>query len=183
MLTKKQEQFFNIILNYYNLNKELPTIGILKKISNYKSYNTIYKYLDQLEKKEFIKFNKKLKKLTYLKSSFYDNLTLTIPIVNTLTYLQIYNNLPANKSYLAYKVEDNSLKNYLIKKDDILIIEKNSSFYNNHLVLVEVANKYQIFKYVKKDSFVYLYNDKNNFTLANTKIIIGKVISLIRDIN
>ena len=92
MLTKKQEQFFNIILNYYNLNKELPTIGILKKISNYKSYNTIYKYLDQLEKKEFIKFNKKLKKLTYLKSSFYDNLTLTIPIVNTLTYLQIYNN-------------------------------------------------------------------------------------------
>ena len=45
MLTEKQEVFFKLISDLYKTKKEIPTIGLIKKNSNYKSYNTIYKYL------------------------------------------------------------------------------------------------------------------------------------------
>ena len=46
MLTEKQEMFFNLILNFYKKNKQMPTIHDLMKISNFKSYASIYKYLN-----------------------------------------------------------------------------------------------------------------------------------------
>ena len=57
MLTKKQELFFKLIVNCYYEEKKYPNLKTLKQKSNYKSYNTIYKYINQLEKKGYKKIN------------------------------------------------------------------------------------------------------------------------------
>ena len=44
MLTEKQEEFFQIIVRYYQDKFLYPSLNDLKKLTNYKSYNTIYKY-------------------------------------------------------------------------------------------------------------------------------------------
>ena len=40
-ITKKQEIFLDLIINYYKVNKMFPTIKDLLEITNYKSYNNI----------------------------------------------------------------------------------------------------------------------------------------------
>lgn len=182
MLTKKQQEFFNLITKYYKENKKTPTIGILKKNSNYKSYNTIYKYLAQLEKKEFIKLDKKDNKITYIKKQLENNLYTNIPIINNKTFIEVSNkHLKYNQEYVAFKLNNNKLNNYYLKTKDILIIEKNLNNLNNKFVLVLIENNYQVFKYLKKDGFIHLLNDKQCILLTTSITIIGKVIMLIRN--
>ena len=78
MLTKKQEEFFQIIVRYYQDKFLYPSLNDLKKLTNYKSYNTIYKYLNILETKGYIIYNKEEKKISYIKYSFYNNKILKI---------------------------------------------------------------------------------------------------------
>jgi len=182
MLTEKQQLFFDFIVNCYQKTKETLTIGVLKKSSNYKSYNTIRKYLNQLEDKGYIKFDDNKKKIIYIKKYLENNSILNIPIINEDKFLTIINDLiDIKKEYLAFKVHNNKLNNYFIKNGDVLVIEKNSSKLNNKLVLVLINDKYYILKYIKKDGFIHLVNDKESFILESFDSIIGKVVFMFRD--
>ena len=86
----------------------------------------------------------------------------------------------SEKKYLAIKLDNNKLRSYLLKSGDILIFEITKRNLNNHLILIEKDHKYQIFKYIKKDGFIHLYNDINSTVLTN-ECIIGKCISLVRE--
>lgn len=182
MLTKKQKEFFKLIIKCYQMEKEFPTIGILKKNCTYKSYNTIYKYLIQLEKKDFIKLDNKRKKIIYIKEYLESSPILNIPVINDNRYIEVSNKiLKSNQEYLAFKLPNNRLNSYLFKCGDILIIEKNLNNLNNKFVLCLINDKYYILKYIKKDGFIHLLNDKEFFILTNTTTLIGKVVSLIRE--
>ena len=181
MLTKKQQIFFNFIIDCYQKTKEMPTIGVLKKSSNYKSYNTIYKYLKQLEEKEYIKLDNKRKKIIYIKKYLKNNLISNIPIINENEFISLNNSLLNIKyDYIAFKLHNNRLNSYCLKNKDILIIEKNLTKLNNKFVLVFINNNYYILKYINKDGFIHLINDKESFVLERFDSIIGKVILTIR---
>ncbi|MBQ8472723.1 MAG: hypothetical protein IJ501_04405 [Bacilli bacterium] len=182
MLTKKQQIFLDFIITCYKMTQELPTIGFLKKNSNYKSYNTIYKYLEQLEKKEYIKLDEKRIKVIYIKGCLENNQFLSIPIINDNRFVTISNDkFKSDREYIAFRLTNNKLNSYLLKPNDILIFEKNEKKLNNKFVLVLKNNKYQIFKYIKKDGFIHLKNDINLIILSH-EVIIGKCVYMIRDI-
>lgn len=180
MLTKKQELFFNLIVNCYYEEKKYPNLKTLKQKSNYKSYNTIYKYINQLENKGYIKKNAQ-KEIIYIKESLFNDPFLNIPIINEKQTIILPNSFfKTGKEYIGFQIHDNKLNSYCLKNGDILIIEKNKSKLNNKLVLVSIDNKYYILKCLKKDGFIHLLNDKDSFVLNSFKEIIGKVCFSIR---
>ena len=180
MLTKKQEQFFQLIKNYYKTNNILPNLNTIKKISNYKSYNTIYKYLKILESINYLKYDKDKKEITYLMGC--SNKIHTIPFINKKEFIKIeINKLDNFSNYVAFQIDDNNLKKLGIIKGDIVITQKNNTYLNNKFVLVNIKNKYKVFKYQKKDGFTHLINDKDIIPIINNNNIIGKVVLLIRD--
>lgn len=181
MLTKKQEEFFQIIVHYYQDKFLYPSLNDLKKLTNYKSYNTIYKYLNILETKGYIIYNKEEKKISYIKYSFYNNKILQIPIINENDYVYLYN-LKKNTNCIAFRTHNNRLNNECIKCLDILIIEKDLNNLENKLVLVLINDKYRILKYQKKDSFIYLLDDYQTYFLTSFDSIIGKVCQVIRNV-
>jgi len=177
-LTNKQKLFLNLIINYYKINNIFPTINDLKEITNYKSYNTIYKYLNSLEKKNYIKYDSKRNQILFVNKTINQNNSIYIPFINKDDYLNINN----SNDYKSIKVNDNYLSKYGIYKDDILIISSDLTYLNNKFVVIKDNYSYKIYKYIKKDKFHYLINNKENLIFENKNIIVYKVISLIRNI-
>ena len=175
-LTAKQNNFFKVILDFYNNNKIYPTINDLKKITDYKSYNTIYKYLTILEKKEYLKYDKKRHQITFINRSLKSNNQMLIPVVDNSNYLNITN----NDNLKIIKVSNNSLKSFGIYLNDNLILSDNLVHLNNKFVVIERYKKYNVFKCLKKDNYYYLINDKEELVLENKNLILYKVVSLIR---
>ena len=181
-LTTKQKLFFNMLIKYLNKNNQFPCLKEIKNITNYKSYNTIYKYINILENKGYLIYDKNKKEITYLKHNFLNDNLYIIPFINENKYIKVNNNnLSTNNNYIALEINNNNLKSYGILNKDILIVEKNTSYLNNKFILIYKDYKYQVFKYIKKDGFHQLLNDKNTILLENTNCIIGKVVSLIRN--
>ena len=163
MLTEKQEEFYNLILNSYSELNEIPSIGYLKRKSSYKSYNTIYKYIFILKK-------------TIINSSL-----IEIPILNDFRFLSVPKKSHDNKEYLAYIIHNNRLINYHIINKDTLIFEKSTKNLNNKIVLAFIDNEYKVLKYKKEDEYIHLLNSKENYFITNNQNIIGKLVTLIRN--
>lgn len=182
-LTKKQRLFYDYILRCYKELNEFPSIAYLKEHTDYKSYNTIYKYLNQLEKKGFIKRSKNSKKIMFTFDSVETSDFISVPVINDNRFIKIEKSpVKRDESYVSYVVKDNKLKSWNIFINDILVIEKRLAFLQNKLVLVYFDNEYRIFKYEKKDGYIHLTNDKENHITSNPNIIIGKVVRLIREL-
>lgn len=181
MLTKKQETFLKLIINYYETYRSFPTIGELVKISEYKSYTTIKKYLLLLEKKNYIELDNKRKKIIHVKDILVKENMIKIPFINKKEYFNLSEKmLKPNKKYIAYRLSNNKLHSYLLRNGDILIIEKSKVHLNNKLVLIKIDGKYQVLKYNKKDGFIHLFSDKNDLVIENNNPIIGKVVLMFR---
>ncbi len=179
-LSQKQEYFYNLLFELTKNNNHLPTLNEIKKQTMAKSYNTIYQYLTKLEEKGYLIFSKDDKKITFLKDSTLIKDILLIPFIDEKKVLKIENYLNQEKKYVAFQIKNNYLKKSGIFYKDILIIDKDNSYLNNKFVLVNYCNSYGIYKYVKKDGFNHLINDKDLIILENTNCILGKVVSLIR---
>ena len=176
MLTKKQQAFWNLILSSIKELKAIPTIGYLKNKSNYKSYNTIYKYLEQLEKKGYLKVSKKKRKIIEVKSNVVTNLFQTVPILNSQKSLVIWPFYLKNKDCLGYRVSNNNLRSFGIFRNDILIIDKASLNLSNCFVVLLENKTYNTYKCYKRNDFLQLINDKKTVTLIDKSKLIGKVI-------
>ncbi len=181
MLTEKQEEFYNLILNSYSELNEIPSIGYLKRKSSYKSYNTIYKYIFILKKKGYIDFDDDKKKITYLKKTIINSSLIEIPILNDFRFLSVPKKSHDNKEYLAYIIHNNRLINYHIINKDTLIFEKSTKNLNNKIVLAFIDNEYKVLKYKKEDEYIHLLNSKENYFITNNQNIIGKLVTLIRN--
>ena len=182
MLTEKQNIFFKNIINYYNNTNELPTISDLIKINNYKSYNTIYKYLNQLENKNYIIYDKNHKRIIYIKDILDNESFFKVPFINEKRFINIDKNLLKSKEeYLAFQIHDNKLNSNNIENKDILIIQKGKKNINNKLVLVFKNSKYNIYKYQNQNTYLKLFNDKEELFLESSNHIIGKVVLIIRN--
>lgn len=180
-ISEKQKNFYITINSFIQKNKYFPTIGEIKKICNYKSYNTIYEYLDILTKKNYLIYNKKTKRISLKNRSYLNNNIITIPYINNNSYINVDISMINNKNnYIAYLINNNNLNSFGILYKDTVIINKDLKYLNNKLVLINYNNNYRILKYEKRNGFHHLFNDKENFVLENTNDIIGKVDLLIR---
>ena len=181
MLTKKQNHFYEIIINYYKKNHTLPNINTIKKITNYKSYNSLHKYLNILEKNNYLKYNHEKKEISYLKGMINNNHILKIPYIDQEKYFQIEDSLlKKDEDYYIFKVADNNLNNLGINKNNLVIIEKSKIYANNDIVLIKQKNKYHLYKCQKKDEFIRLINDIKSINIITTNILIGKVVLIIK---
>ena len=181
-LSEKQKDFYNTINLFIQKNKYLPTIGEVKKILNYKSYNTIYQYITLLTKKNYLKYDKETKRISIKDSSYLNDNICIIPYINIDSHIKIDSTLlDINNNYFAFIINNNNLNSFYIKYKDTIILTKNLDRLNNKLVLVHNDNKYQVYKYEKRNGFHHLFNDKENIVLENTLSILGKVVLLIRN--
>ena len=174
-MNEKEIKILKIIIDYYNLNKLMPSIRYLQKEMNAKSTNSIYYYIKKLEEKGYLIRNSSNKQILDNDYKDFFNGLKVIKILNTDENVKLI--LNDNKDYVAYKVDKDIFD---IKKNDILIIEKTKKLKNNDIGLFKFNKRYAIMKYYYKDGFYILENDTKRF--YNNVNIIGKVIYLERKI-
>ena len=100
MLTRKQEEFYNLLIKYYEDNLIYPSLLDIKNMTNYKSYNSIYKYLKILELKHFLEYNKSSKRITYLLKI--NSKTTRVYFLDEDNYIEI-TNLDNKIIFFSYK--------------------------------------------------------------------------------
>lgn len=179
-MSEKAKEILNVIIDYYNNNKTMPSIRYLMNIVNIKSTSTIHYHLNKLEKKGYLKRNKSNNRIL---SENYENLKnglKIIEIINDKNKDKIKIIIDDDNNYVAFKVKDNLLKEDGIIKGDILIIKKINKLKNNDLGLFMINNKYYIMKFFYKDGFYIL--ESNEKRIYNKIKIIGKVMYLERKI-
>ena len=182
MLTDKQLFFFQLLKDYYENNNIFPNLKTIKKISKYKSYNSIYKYIKVLEDNNYLKYDYDKKEIIHLKGCIVKNTILQIPYINKDKYFKIDNSILNEKeNYYIYKVLNNDLKKEGIIKNDLVIIDRNKTYINNKIILFKENNNYNLYKCVKKDEIIRLKNNQKIINLITTNNIIGKVVLLIRN--
>ena len=175
-MTEKEEQIYHQMVIYYQKNKIMPSVRELQNILGYKSPNSIYQIIKQLETKGYLKRN------SHNKIVLVDNPILeptdfvTMKVVNTKEKLIL--NLDIRKKYIGYKIKNDYFNDLYIKKMDYLIIEKTNKLEDNDLGLFVINKKYRIMQYFYKDGF-YILEDSEILTLYRVKII-GKVIGVYR---
>ncbi len=169
-MSEKENELLNHIIDYYQVNKILPTRRYLQKKMNYKSVNSITQYLNKLEKKNYLIRNNENKLILNNYTLRYKDIVKTIKIVN-MNNQYIRRVLNKKRNYYGYKMKNNYLG---IHKNDILIIEEKKKLKPNNIGLFIIDGKYRIMKYNYKNGF-YILNDYEELILSKVKII-GKVI-------
>ena len=176
-MNKKEEEILNEIINYYKKNMSIPSIRYLQKLFNYKSTNSIYKYINSLIQKGYLTKNDNRKLLINNCTIYMDKSLRKIKIINQDNkYIHLF--LEKTDNYIAYYVNNKNLVNYGINKGDILIIKRVSKINDNEIGLFLIDNKYRVMKYKYKDGF-YILMDKEEIVLYKINLI-GKVIMLER---
>lgn len=175
-MNEKEEKILEEIINYYKENKVMPTRRYLQKVFNFKSVNSITKYIKSLEEQNYLIRNKDNKIILNKYTNENTNLK-TITIIN-MNNKHINLILDKNKKYIAYKIHNNYFNNIGILRNDILVIEINKRLKPNDLGLFIIDKEYRIMRYNYKDGF-YLLSDKEN-VLLNKVNTIGKVIMIER---
>lgn len=177
-MNKKTKEILNVIIDYYNNNKTMPSIRYLMRIVNIKSTSTIHYHLNKLEKNGYLKRNRFNNRILSENYEYLKNGLKIIEVINAHDKIKII--IDDNKDYVAFKVKDNLLKEEGIIKEDILIIEKTNKLKNNDIGLFIINNKYYVMKYFYQDGFYILESDIKRF--YNKIKIIGKVVYLERKI-
>ena len=172
-MNKNIERVLEEIINYVKDNQSMPSMRYLQNKLNYKSVNSVFRYIKLLEENNYLKRNHEGKIIINKYSEYYYNGLKTITIINRKNkYISLL--LNKNDYYLAYQINHNYFNNIGIFNNDILIIKKNRKLNNNDLGLFIIDNKYRILKYTYKDGF-YILSDNEELLLNKVKIL-GKVI-------
>ena len=171
-MNNKEEIILEEIINYVKDNYRMPTMRYLQKKLLYKSVNSITRYINSLEKQNYLIRNNENKLVLNKYSEYYKNGLKIIKIINSNHYVHLL--LNKSDKYMAYKIHNNYFNNIGVFHGDILIIKKTDKLKNNDLGLFIIDDKYRILKYQYKDGF-YILKDNEELVLNKVKII-GKVI-------
>jgi len=176
-MNEKEERVLKEIIVYIKNNNIMPTRRYLQKKLNYKSINSITRYINSLEKQNYLVRNED-GKLTL--SKYYLNYQNNFKSINIINEKNTVINLimDKKKKYLAYKINNNYFNDAGIIKKDVLIIEEKSELKTNDIGLFIIDKKYRIMKYDYKDGF-YVLRDNEEILLNRVKIL-GKVIMVER---
>lgn len=160
-------KIYKIICDYYKENGIEPSIREISKLMGFSSHNSVYYYLKKLESLNYIKHINNKWVLNKIECN-------GIKVINEDRYFNIE---ISNKERFIYKIKNNYFNDYMIKRNDYLIIEKHK-MNNGDLGLFIINDDYRIMKYEYKDGF-YILKDCEEEILVKINCI-GKVVGLIR---
>lgn len=175
-LTKKQEKILLFIKKYIAKNEYPPTIREIAKGINLSSPATVHAHLKNLIEKEYIRRHPNNNRIIELlvPNEFEPKIsdTISIPLIsNNLSNqsITIPKILAKDKILFAFLIDEDNIFKPNIEKNDIIIIEKNTDFKDEDILLIKNNNTYKI----------YIASSEQPISL-NNQTILGKAISLYR---
>ena len=170
-LTNKQEEILLFIKKYIAKNDYPPTVREIASSVNLSSPATVHVHLKNLIQKGYIKRSStNHRMLELLVPNEFEN-TITDEIIIKLlqnnkrnsSIKLLKSSINKYKDVIAFKIDNNNMKEFGILKNDILLFELKNNFSKDDIILFENNNNY----------IVNTYHNQDN--------IIGKLIKLYRD--
>ena len=190
-MTKKAKKLFDFLKKYIEKNGIAPSFEEMKAHIELKSKASIFQYLEYLENSGNITRDKIKSRSIRINNliPYFNEISAGIPLntsSDNIEYIQI-NDLLKNKdsNCFACKVNGNSMESFGIFNNDIVIIDKNTSYNSKHIYAVEIDNNEITLKKIKLiDNYIIIEGDKNNYQSSKYNKdrikIIGKMINLVR---
>lgn len=190
-MTKKAKKLFDFLKKYIEKNGIAPSFEEMKAHMELKSKASIFQYLEYLENSGNITRDKVKSRSIRINNliPYFNEISAGIPLntsSDNIEYIQI-NDLLKNKdsNCFACKVNGNSMESFGIFNNDIVIIDKNTSYNSKNIYAVEIDNNEITLKKIKLiDNYIIIEGDKNNYQSSKYNKdrikIIGKMINLVR---
>jgi repressor LexA len=190
-MTKKAKKLFDFLKKYIEKNGIAPSFEEMKAHMELKSKASIFQYLEYLENSGNITRDKIKSRSIRINNliPYFNEISAGIPLntsSDNIEYIQI-NDLLKNKdsNCFACKVNGNSMESFGIFNNDIVIIDKNTSYNSKNIYAVEIDNNEITLKKIKIiDNYIIIEGDKNNYQSSKYNKdrikIIGKMINLVR---
>jgi repressor LexA len=190
-MTKKAKKLFDFLKKYIEKNGIAPSFEEMKAHMELKSKASIFQYLEYLENSGNITRDKIKSRSIRINNliPYFNEISAGIPLntsSDNIEYIQI-NDLLKNKdsNCFACKVNGNSMESFGIFNNDIVIIDKNTSYNSKNIYAVEIDNNEITLKKIKLiDNYIIIEGDKNNYQSSKYNKdrikIIGKIINLVR---
>ena len=190
-MTKKAKKLFDFLKKYIEKNGIAPSFEEMKAHMELKSKASIFQYLEYLENSGNITRDKIKSRSIRINNliPYFNEISAGIPLntsSDNIEYIQI-NDLLKNKNSncFACKVNGNSMESFGIFNNDIVIIDKNTSYNSKNIYAVEIDNNEITLKKIKLiDNYIIIEGDENNYQSSKYKKdrikIIGKMINLVR---
>ena len=191
-MTKKAKKLFDFLKKYIEKNSIAPSFEEMKAHMKLKSKASIFQYLEYLENSGNITRDKIKSRSIRINNliPYFNEISAGIPLntsSDNIEYIQI-NDLLKNKdsNCFACKVNGNSMESFGIFNNDIVIIDKNTSYNSKNIYAVEIDNNEITLKKIKLiDNYIIIEGDKNNYQSSKYNKdrikIIGKMINLVRN--
>ena len=190
-MTKKAKKLFDFLKKYIEKNGIAPSFEEMKAHMELKSKASIFQYLEYLENSGNITRDKIKSRSIRINNliPYFNEISAGIPLntsSDNVEYIQI-NDLLKNKdsNCFACKVNGNSMESFGIFNNDIVIIDKNTSYNSKNIYAVEIDNNEITLKKIKLiDNYIIIEGDKNNYQSSKYNKdrikIIGKMVNLVR---
>ena len=190
-MTKKAKKLFDFLKKYIEKNGIAPSFEEMKAHMELKSKASIFQYLEYLENSGNITRDRIKSRSIRINNliPYFNEISAGIPLntsSDNIEYIQI-NDLLKNKdsNCFACKVNGNSMESFGIFNNDIVIIDKNTSYNSKNIYAVEIDNNEITLKKIKLiDNYIIIEGDKNNYQSSKYNKdrikIIGKMINLVR---
>ncbi|MDO5717554.1 MAG: transcriptional repressor LexA [Tissierellia bacterium] len=200
-LNEKQLKVLNFIKYNIAENGYPPTVREIAASVGIKSTSTVYKYIQNLEEKKYIRKssskNRAIEVIEY--STDYEmptKKTIDIPIIGTVTagqpILAIENiedtfPIPIEHSFGAnlfmLTVQGESMIEAGILDGDLIVVRQQNNAENGDIVVALIDDSATVKRYFKKDDHIMLKPENSSMEPIKTKnaVILGKVISLYRN--
>ena len=190
-MTKKAKKLFDFLKKYIEKNGIAPSFEEMKAHMELKSKASIFQYLEYLENSGNITRDKIKSRSIRINNliPYFNEISAGIPLntsSDNIEYIKI-NDLLKNKdsNCFACKVNGNSMESFGIFNNDIVIIDKNTSYNSKNIYAVEIDNNEITLKKIKLiDNYIIIEGDKNNYQSSKYNKdrikIIGKMINLVR---
>ena len=190
-MTKKAKKLFDFLKKYIETNGIAPSFEDMKTHMELKSKSSIFQYLEYLENSGNITRDKIKSRSIRINNliPYFNEISAGIPLntsTDNIEYIQI-NDLLKNKdtNCFACKVNGNSMESFGVFNNDIVIIDKDTSYNSKHIYAVQIDNSEITLKKIKLiDNHIIIEGDTNNYQPSKYNKdrikIIGKMINLVR---
>ena len=154
-MTKKAKKLLNFLKRYIDKNGVAPSFEEMKVHMDLKSKSSIFQYLEYLENLGHITRDKIKSRSIKINNliPYFNEISAGIPLntnSDNIEHIQI-SDLLKNKNLdcFACKVNGNSMESYGILNNDIVIIDKDTSYNSKNIYAVEIDNSEITLKKIK----------------------------------
>lgn len=172
----------------------VPSVREIGRHVGLKSTGSVQRYLEKLEEAGYIERNPLTSRSIRVKGE--KQPTVQVPLIGTVTagmpilatesiegYVPFMGNADRAKSMFALRVKGDSMINAGILSGDIIIAEKTPVAENGEIVVALLEDEATVKRFYKEDGHFRLQPENDDYApiISNEVIVLGKVVSLIRN--